>query len=326
MKKKAKPHARLVRNAGEVQGAYVIPARTTRPRPALIDEFVRRNMKLREAEQRLREIRAELKQGGRVDLARKFLQAPAVLRDLAGFLWRDEPFVIVDSPAIMFAGALSPMVTARQLPSDAQSYSERFSLEYSEERTRVDRRPPITLTNDLFTMHLNKLQHDVRERLIKADKAGRLNGDPVKLALREIAIECAWMLPLEEWACIFPDAAMAEDYDFILRITAAHRDGPTSTAFRGHCGWIARCWDSFEILGLERQVPALKHWSDKAACEFVGFISGERIRISSQAANAALAKYQKCKQRLGCHSEKPTLVTFAKYTRDGRVHRLTCNR
>ena len=315
MKKTAKPHARPVRNAGEAQGAYVIPARTTRPRPALIDEFVRRNMKLREAEQRLRELRAEAKEGGQPDLARKFLQAPAVLRDLAGFLWRDEPFVIVDSPAIMFAGGWA-RVTARQL-SDAQSYSERFKLEYSEEATIVCRRPPITARAGLFTMHLMKLQHDVRERLIKAGKAGRFNGDPLKLELRELAIECAWMLPFEEWACIFPDAAMAEDYDFVLRITAAHRDGPPITAFRGHCDWIARCWDSFQILGLARKVPALKNWSDKAACEFVGFISGERIKIS---------KYQKCKQRLGLHSEKPTLVTFAGYTRDGRIHRLTCKR
>jgi hypothetical protein len=91
MKKTAEPHARPIGNADEAQGAYVIPARTARPRQALIDEFVRQNMELREVEQRLRERRAEAKQGGRVDLARKFLQAPAVLRDLAGFLWRDEP-------------------------------------------------------------------------------------------------------------------------------------------------------------------------------------------------------------------------------------------
>ena len=104
MKKTANPHARPIRNADEAQGAYVISTRPARPHQPLIDEFLQRHMELREAEQQLRELRAETKQAGRPDLARKFLEAPIALRDLAGFLWRDEPFVIVDSPALMFAG------------------------------------------------------------------------------------------------------------------------------------------------------------------------------------------------------------------------------
>src|SRR4030095_12103883 len=100
MKKTAKPRAHLIRNADEAQGAYAIPVCMERPLPRLVDEFVQRHTELRKGEQRLRELRAEAKQAGRPDLARKFLEAPIALRDLAGFLWRDEPLVIVDSPAI----------------------------------------------------------------------------------------------------------------------------------------------------------------------------------------------------------------------------------
>ena len=36
-------------------------------------------------------------------------------------------------------------------------------------------------------------------------------------------------------------------------------------------GCIVNYWHNFDFDGLARSVPGLKHWSDKAACEFVRF-------------------------------------------------------
>lgn len=43
-----------------------------------------------------------------------------------------------------------------------------------------------------------------------------------KVAIREWAIKNAALWPLEEWACIFRDAALAGDVEFIKEIIAAH--------------------------------------------------------------------------------------------------------
>jgi hypothetical protein len=63
-----------------------------------LDEFATRHDRILEGEEWRREARAKLKEMGRPDLARKFLHAPMMLKDFAGFVWREEPLVAVSAP------------------------------------------------------------------------------------------------------------------------------------------------------------------------------------------------------------------------------------
>ncbi len=85
----------------------------------------------------------------------------------------------------------------------------------------------------------------------------------------------------------------------------------------GYYGHIAGYWHDFNLDGLARSVPGLKHWSDKAACEFVRFRSRSDLKIGN---------YQNYKKELQLHSEKPTLVSQAEWVHDGELDELRCSR
>src|SRR5439155_26386587 len=117
-----------------------------------------------------------------------------------------------------------------------------------------------------------KIKSDLSERWKgRARQGSEIMSQP--RMIRELAIETAWRYPLEEWAMIFPDAALAGDYDFIKRVVARCTDPHAVLDFQYSV--IALSWYGFEWLALASRVPALKHWSDKAACEFVRFMSGK---------------------------------------------------
>jgi hypothetical protein len=266
------------------------------------------------------EIRAGLKRVGRSALARKFggwlppahryLKAPKELVEIAGFLWRNEPMIIFERNSDAQPNA-KPTVT---------KYLERFTLKYSElPRTRF-------ITNDLARqvaaiakMYLAKIQSDVRDRWRKAINSGRAKEVDVRAALREILIKSAWLYPLHEWACIFPDAAAAGDHQFITEMVEAAVSGKYTPPAKldGYYGHIAGYWHDFNLDGLARSVPGLKHWSEKAACEFVSFRSRHDLELRN---------YRHYKKGLQLHSEKPTLVSRAEYVHDGELHELRCRR
>ncbi len=129
--------------------------------------------------------------------------------------------------------------------------------------------------------------------------------------MREHAIELAWMHPLEEWACIFPEAVLAGDTDFIEKIIASHARGPR--ALDNIDAMFAANWYSMH----ENTVPPLAYWSDKAACEFICFVTGENLKLSA---------YKKRKQRLELRSRKPVLVTFAECAQRNDQRLLSCTR
>jgi hypothetical protein len=125
-------------------------------------------------------------------------------------------------------------------------------------------------------------------------------------------IRSAGALPLEEWACIFPDAVLAGDLKFSHEVTKAHRSRCIKPPFDRVDLTIMMPWHGFTWR--DKELPPLKYWSDQAACDCVGFLSGKSLSISA---------YKHRKNRLGLHSEKPTLVTTAIYNCVDGVHRLT---
>jgi hypothetical protein len=130
------------------------------------------------------------------------------------------------------------------------------------------------------------------------------------------------MYSIEEWACIFRDAAVAGDIEFIEKIIASLRpvirEGRWRLPYSKEDFALAIYWHGFHPVGLENKVPPLKHWSDKAACEFVKFATGnDKLERSN---------YQMHKSRFELHSEKPLLVSYADYASDGTTERLTCSR
>jgi hypothetical protein len=67
---------------------------------ALVDEGARLHENILDGEQAMRETRVMLMEAGRPDLAQEFLSAPVALKDLAGFLWRNQPLVIFSTPTL----------------------------------------------------------------------------------------------------------------------------------------------------------------------------------------------------------------------------------
>jgi hypothetical protein len=257
---------------------------------ALVDEVARLDSRIRENEERLRERRTKLKKAGRLDLARKFLVAPTDLRDLAGFLWRNEAIVTVHEKHGLDAKKVAPTDFPKQfaLRAGTKRYGDGLTF------ARID-------------------------QLVAAAKAKFLSNfiqrtkGPIdeKSVVREFAIQFAWMWPLEEWVCIFPEAALAGDTDFIEKILALHGTGPQSLDHIDAV--IVLNWNGTH----EDTVPPLKYWSDQAACEFVCFFTSEDLKLLA---------YKKRKQRLGLRSEKPVLVTFAECSQRNEKRLLSCSR
>jgi len=256
----------------------------------LVDEGARLHSRIRKNEERLREYRTKLKQAGRLDLAQKFLVAPTELRDLAGFLWRNEAIVTFHEKHGLDANKVAPT-----------DFPKQFVLRAGTKR----------VVDDLTFAQLDDLLAAARAKLL-SNLIQRTKGQiDLTSAVREFAIQFAWMWPLEEWVCIFPEAALAGDTDFIEKILALHGNGPRSLDHIDAV--IAVNWNGTH----ENTVPPLKYWSDQAACEFVCFFTSEDLKLPA---------YKKRKQRLGLRSKKPVLVTFAECSQRNGKLLLSCSR
>jgi hypothetical protein len=268
---------------------------------ALVDQCKPVDHQIREWQRCLRENRAEFKEATRMDLVRK-VAPPMRLIDLAGFLWRNEPIVFVKS----------------SVAKRAENYLTRFTLVIAGSGYRPSDGEIIVPELSLDSRHLEGL-------LINKTMAKIKKGTSPSLAIKEVVIQLApFTRTFEEWACIFPDAAAAGDYDFIIRIVEGFRER-RRLGDRDEWETIIAHWN----VGLIDGVPPLKHWTDQAACEFVRFIEGAkgslRMILSHIERHRALNNYQQRKSRHSCHCEKPTLVNRAYYTREDEVRRLCCS-
>ena len=296
---------------------------------AVVDEFLEAANSIREAEREMRNCRLKMIETGRLDLARQMLETPHELKELAKFLWYGEPILIAEE-TIMPSRPLKSWIRCQVTPRPInREFSKQFLLERSDdgvhdlidevcqamgEMRRLTKFSADALTSSwdaVKPMIATKIKSDFLDRSNVARRGGEVISQ--QKMIRELVIETArFRYPLEECATIFPDAALAGDYDFIKRIVDRWTEPvPLDLQYLA----IAFFWHGFESVGLGGQVPPLRHWSDKAACEFVSFICGESLSIHA---------YKACKKKLGLRSDKPKLVTFATYTRRGKGHLLHC--
>jgi len=279
--------------------------------PESVDRFIENRDALREHEKKARACSKELIAAGELRIARHFLEAPADLKDLADLLFYGEPILMLTDKKTETKGAPT-----------AASFPKKFKLKHSKVTKSFEF--PSAHAEQIADTAAAKVKSKIIERFRKglretADvlkkfpellsdgsmpSAGRdsydLKFSQTKM-IREQAIETAWLYPLEEWAMIFPDAALAGDCDFIIRVVDRCKNPPK--ALDSINSLIAVSWHGFEQLKLADRVPPLKYWSDQAACEFVSFMMGKDI---------ALTTYKNRKSDLRLHSEKPTLVSEAR--------------
>jgi hypothetical protein len=285
---------------------------------SIVDRATAKQAEIVKLEELQRETRRKFIRVGRPDLNRRFLSAPAFLRQLAGVLWRNEPLV----GFLTRSQALKPgtWTTEEEESISALKYPKKFTL------TRRSCENWLQVNEDRYGRHLLQMwavkkEADVTQRTRARAKRAQ-NVTDQKSILRQVAIELAPLYSLEEWACIFPDAAAAGDTEFIEEIITSLRaqilGGRWRLQFSKEYVALAKYWHGFHAFGLETKVPPLKHWSDKAAWQFVKFATGND--------NLELSNYQIHKSRFELHSEKPVLVGFADYSSNGTVERLTCRR
>jgi hypothetical protein len=258
-----------------------------------------------ECEKETRAFRVEAIIAGRLDLARQFLRTPVELKDLAEFLWYGRALVTLEKTTKAEAAPIN------------QRFPKKFGMRRSDGRPFAKARADTFLScfDALTPVIATKIKSDVLDRCNSARRHGKIISKPQMI--RELAIETApWRYPLEEWATIFPDAALAGDYDFVKRVVDRCTEPPQVLDLQ-YWG-IAFSWPGFEWLGLANRVPPLKHWRDKAACEFAAWWSGDD--------SITIDAYKARKKKLGLRSEKLKLVMSAKYTRRGKLHLLVCER
>jgi hypothetical protein len=283
------------------------PAKRRAPRTAaVVDTSIKLQGMIEEEEQRRSEIRAELKAAGRFDLACGYLKAPAALRDLADYLWGGKSFV--------YFGRKHPPPTELDVALLGR-FPRHFVLRRNDSAEPNINSAEILLRDfaePLIESVFAKVRARFRDRIRPRTKR-RPSPLNEKAVVREWAIELSWLYPLEEWACIFPAAALAGDQTFIEAILArSERDKLLDNAdIAIAIYWYGCPWRYPD------DIPPLRHWSDKAACEFVAFITGERVSVQA---------YKMRKSRLGLTSTKPTVVGFAEYNYSRQIHCLTCKR
>ena len=285
---------------------------------SIVDRAAAKQAEIVKLEELQRETRRKFIQAGRPDLNRRFLSAPAFLRQLAGVLWRNEPLV----GFLTRSQALKPGTWRKEEQESISglNYPKKFTL------TRSSCENWLQVNEDSCGRHLLQMwavkkEVDVTRRIKRAGKR-RENVTDEKSIWRQVAIELAPMYSLEEWSCIFPDAVAAGDTEFIEEIIASLRpvilEGRWRLRFSKEYLALAIYWHGFHAVGLENKVPPLKHWSDKAAWQFVKFATGnDKLELSN---------YQQHKAGFELHSEKPVLVGFADYSSDGTIKRLTYRR
>jgi hypothetical protein len=102
-------------------------------------------------------------------------------------------------------------------PATAINFPKQFNLERVEGRERsghVQTQDFLNRFGDpLSKMAFAKWQSNFIERFRAQQKSGKTNLIDGKAVLRELAIQVAAAYPLEEWATIFPDAALAGDHE-----------------------------------------------------------------------------------------------------------------
>jgi len=314
---------------------------------ALVDKGVRRHSDILKGQEAIKEIRDKFKQAGRLDLARKYLKLPTELRELADVLWYNKPLgrISWEKRKVRFSWekkipasftkkvtfSLKAIQTRKTEPASATNFPlKQFTLIRSDGAPGEkitgkcsDRQPAVIMrgpppTWPLKAAAIAKVASNFFERSKAAQRTRTVFSSPAA-ALKEMVIQLAPLLfTFEECACMFPDAALAGDYDFIERTVTRYRQ-PDPLEDRDVRS-MGLYWYGFEALGAADVIPPLRQWSDKAQCEFVRWHNGP------QDDKLKLGAYRERKTRLGLHSEKPTLVTWAEYIREGDRHCLMCKR
>ena len=274
-----------------------------------------------------RELRAKYVSLGRPDLARDFVVTPTPLRDLADYLWLDKPLVTSESfsaqtrstpPSANFKKEFR-LVRRDGAPGNSE---DGFICCPAEWRRRDESARHLAdsfakrLSSAWSVMWMTKKNSDLREQIAKAEKAGKPVAE--KSLVRKWALETIWRnFPLEEWATVFPDAALAGDLDFIQEIVRRFKGKDDGLHLATDYLPLAFYWHEFPGAA---QVPPLKHWRDKAACEFIRFFTGKSVQALT------IERYKRLKRKLGLHIEKPILVSWTEYKRSGMEHVLTARR
>jgi hypothetical protein len=237
---------------------------------------------------------------------RRISATPIVLKNLARFLWHNEPLVISKD---------------RVTEPPKTEFPKRFTLRRSGSlRTApyfswfIERKLNPEFFKSLLLRRLREEQQS-RKGNVKywGDKAKAFLVS--RSDLREVAIECALAFSLKEWEGIFLDAFQADDYDFVRRVIGRHQRPPSLGGGDARDASIICFWESFQAADLDEKVPPLKYWRDKAVAEFIRFITGER--------SLELSAYQQRKKRAGLKSEKRKFVNWANYTVNDQIHELT---
>ena len=174
----------------------------------VVDRYAELSNEIRETEKEKRVLRRQAIQSGRLDLARQFLDTPSELRDLADFLWYGVALVTVRGTAEIEPGPIK----------------WKFQRKFTMQRFDGELRPFTKSREDALSRYVDTLKEmasaKIKSDLSERSKAAARKGSEIMSQprmIRELAIETAWRYPLEEWATIFPDAALAGDYDFIKR-------------------------------------------------------------------------------------------------------------
>jgi len=272
------------------------------------------------AEQRLREIRADFKAVGRLDLVCEFLKAPAALKRLADYLWCDKSLRLFGQKC-----PFPPKLDVALLNRCPQRFvlQRSDSIEPNRDFAEILMRGDFAeqLTDIIFA----KVRSKFRGRMRYHAKKRRKSVLDLKALVREWAVEISWLYPLEEWACIFPAALLARDEAFIQEITNIRSQSDTVLDLAIAIYWYSWPRQDRHHVGLGQaglpslpnDIPPLMHWSNKAACEFVTYRTGKEISPEV---------HKKQQSNFGLRIAKPTIVGSANYKYDGQIHSLTCER
>jgi len=297
----------------------------------LVDRLGELEKEAHELEKRARAARNELIRRGALRIAREYLTTPTKLRDLANFLFYDEPLVTTFENASKSKADPS----ALNFPKKFKMERCNVSISLEERLAKWMERVPENDADAIVHIAAEKAKNKVTERfrfgMVKtAEMVAKLpeifhgkqsdlmiGGDYYEAKftraklIRAQAIETAWLYPLEEWAMIFPDAALAGDHDFIKQVVERCSNPPRALDLENTV--VAVSWHGFEWLGISKQAPPLRHWSDQAAREFVTFTCGKELTEPA---------YKNRKNDMRLRSNKPTLVSFAEIKND----QLICKR
>ena len=242
----------------------------------------------------------------------------ALLKKLAGYFWRNEEFVAsekndsdTDSKSVSVADFPERFTLIR--------LGKKITVESLDGQTPASGHETTGTDPGIYVPLMRAIEIAFAKDLEERAKAAQMRGSTFTVvdAIKESQILLApFLFTIEEWARIFPDAARADDYDFIDRSVRSFRKQQPSRLENRDIRSIGFFWHGFQMLGIGDMIPPLKHWSDRAACEWVRFYLREHT--------LKLVAYKQRKSRTRLHSEKPTLVTGARYVCEGDAHILKC--